>query len=167
MTLPPRAACRRERRISAFVVVALGFAAPLCLAQQLPREPGFGRVLDEDGQPWVDAKVFLEHRSHLLVVDEAYVDRLEATTDERGQFSVEMLPASAYSVWARSAVGEDGTYRRTGVVLDAVARSPIQMAEEELGFIRRLRVAPAADDDSWAGVKVRYVLRHYVDDGGG
>jgi len=103
--------------------------------------------------------VFLEHRSHPLIVDKGYVDRIETTTDERGQFSVEMLPASAYTVWARSAVGEDGSYRQTGVALDAVARSPIQMAEGERGFVRRLRIAPAVDDDSWAGVEVRYVLR--------
>ena len=92
--------CRR----AAVLALALGCVP----AQDLPREPGFGRVLDKDGVPWVGAKVFLEHRSHPLVQDPACMDLIEATTDERGQFRVDMLPASGYAVWARSAVGEDG-----------------------------------------------------------
>ena len=142
---------------AAAVLLAAVTALP---AQALPRQPGFGRVLDKDGKPWVGAKVFLEHRSHPLVQDAAYVDRLEATTDERGQFRVEMLPASRYAAWARSGDidEEDGSFRRSGVVSDAVSNTPFVLREAaDPGVVHELQLVPRVGDTSWDEVAPRFV----------
>ena len=98
-------------------------------AQDQTREPGFGRVLDRDGKPWVGAKVFLEYRAHLAVNDDAYCDVIETTTDERGEFRVQVLPASGYDVWARGELENGSDFRQTDLVGGAVARRPILLRE--------------------------------------
>ena len=155
---------RRRRPFVRRVALAVAaVVAGACGAQDLPRQPGFGRVLGKDGKPWVGATVFLEHRAHPLVQDAAYVDRLEATTDERGQFRVRLLPASTYAVWARSEVAEDsddadGSFRRTGVVENAVAHTPILLQQLDLGCAREVQVRVQDGDTTWNGAEPRYVL---------
>ncbi len=111
------------------------------------REPGFGIVRTLDGSPWAGAEVHFLHRPHADVFDESVADRLVATTDERGRFRVDLLGNASYGVWARAPEADaTGRVRITGRVIDATARTPVQLQEVEAVHDRRLRLDV---DASW------------------
>jgi len=126
--------------------------------QEVERRRAFGIVFDAAGAPWRGANVALEFRVDPRLRAAPYVDRVDAVTDDRGEFHVELLPGSRYAVWARGEVADDESYRRTEVVLDAVAGTPIVLREQARGFVRSVHYSIGEGDSSWAGHEPRFTV---------
>ncbi len=126
-------------------VVSLLILAASLAAQEPPRDGIFGEVKGRDGKVFAGALVTLLHVAHPALVDAQYVDRVTATTDERGRFRAELLAGMQYVVWA-TASGADGTYRCTDVATDVLAGVPVLLREDEPRWRRRVRLQI---DPSW------------------
>jgi len=125
-------------------LLALVTFATICLqhatGQQPVRGPGFGRATTADGAPWSDAVVHLHYRPHPRVGDPAYGEHLVVACDERGQFRADLLVGVRYDAWAIGPIAEDGSYRISKLVHNAVARTPILLPDHREQFVRRVRV---------------------------
>src|SRR5580765_8583721 len=124
---------------------AIFLLGTVALAQEPPREASIGEVRGADKKPFAGATVHLLHRAHPSVLDPEYEDHVTVTTDERGQFKVQLLLGMPYAVWAVGPV-VDGTYRCTEVLTDIVPGVPIVLNEGESHFVRKIAITV---DSSW------------------
>lgn len=124
-----------------------GLFAALAPAQEPPREGIFGEVRTADAKPWVGATVTLLHVAHPALTDARFVDRVTATTDERGRFRAQLLAGMGYAAWASGPVVE-GDYRCTPVARDLASGVPVLLRE---GDVHRHRQVRLQLDASWQG----------------
>ncbi len=107
-------------------------------AQEPPRDGIFGEVKDRDGKVFAGATVTLLHVAHPSLVDAKYVDRVTATTDERGRFHAQLLHGMPYVAWATGPVA-DGAFACSSVATDVVAGVPLLQQATEQRALRRVR----------------------------
>jgi hypothetical protein len=124
------------------------------LAQAPPRDEVTGEVVDRDGKPWPGASVTLLHAAHSSLVDPRYVDRVAATSDERGQIRGELLAGMPYVAWATEPLA-NGSFRCTTLATGVVAGAPLRLREGDVRWQRRVRPEIHA---SW-GPGLRFVAR--------
>ncbi|MEW6742706.1 MAG: carboxypeptidase-like regulatory domain-containing protein [Planctomycetota bacterium] len=131
----------------ALLLIATAFAAP---AQETPqrellskrREGALvsGTVLDVKGAPWVGAEVRFRPYPFPRVGDEPLSEHVTATTDQDGEFTVELAPA-VYQVWA-AAPASSGRYRVTSERQVVAPFAGLVLREGAFEFVqRRLRFA--------------------------
>ena len=90
----------------AVTVVFLLLALSSASAQQ-SREPLRGSAVREDGTPWMGATVHLLSRPMPNDERVGTPDEIEAATDNKGRFGVQLLPGRRYVAWAVEEFAED------------------------------------------------------------
>ena len=126
-------------------IVALLLAAPVFSQDadlssktvEPSRVRSFGRVRDRSGAVWRGATVHAIHRSHKMA-RVASDEQLTAKTDERGRFSMRLLVASAYDVWAVGEPNEDGAFRVSKIEHSWVGRATVVLTETQVHYARRV-----------------------------
>ncbi|MBI5852055.1 MAG: hypothetical protein HZB39_13665 [Planctomycetes bacterium] len=103
------------------------FAVTALAAQDdLPRQRLFGIALRADRSPWVGARVHA-CASGPWRIPAGEIDHVNAISDERGRFHVEVLGGRAYAVWAEEAVG-DGQVIVSGDIIEAWAGERVELS---------------------------------------